>query len=355
MQVSIGFGGAAIHNWQESAVYVVEAERLGVDAVWSAESWNHDAVTPLAYLAAKTERIRLGSGILQVGTRTPALVAMTALALDSMSGGRYVLGFGTSGPQVMEGWHGVPFERPLQRTRELIEIVRMAVRGQTVSYEGECYTLPLPTAEGKALRSQAPTDHDIPVYIAALGPKNLELTGELADGWLGTSFIPEHAAVFFDRIRAGAERAGRSLADLDLQAGGGVRFTDDVEGAVAAQKRGLAFSMGAMGSREHNFYKAAYQRQGYAEVADEIQALWLDGRRDEARELVPDEMVRLTSMVGSEELVRDRIRAYRDAGVTTLRVDPHGATLDERLATLGRALELVREVSAEVVVGEGAR
>ncbi len=347
MQVAIGFHRTAITDWDELSTYAIEAERMGVAIAWSAEAWDYDAATPLAYLAAKTSRIRLGSGIFQIGTRTPALVAMTAMALDSMSGGRFILGLGPSGPQVIEGWHGVSFARPIRRTRELIEVVRMVMRGQVVAYEGEIHRLPLPGGEGKALRSGAPPAEDVPIYIASLGPKNLELTGELADGWLGTSFIPEQADVFFDHIRAGAERSGRSLADLDLQAGGGVWFTDDVEGAVQAQKRGLAFSMGAMGSRQHNFYNAAYRRQGFADEAAEIQRLWLDGRRDEARALVPDEMVRLTSMVGTEEMVRDRIRAYRDAGITTLRVDPHGETLAERLETLGRVIDIVAAVSAD--------
>ncbi len=349
MQVSIGFHRGEIDDWDALTSYTVEAERMGAATVWSAEAWAFDGVTPLAYLAAKTDRIRLGSGILQVGTRTPALIGMTAMALHSMSGGRFVLGLGTSGPQVIEGWHGVPFDRAVTRTRETIEVTRMVMRGQTVAYEGELYRLPLPGGEGKALRSGATPVEDIPIYIASLGPKNLELTGELADGWLGTSFIPEHANVFFDRIRAGAERAGRTIDEIDLQAGGGVQFTDDVDATLDARKRGLAFSLGAMGSRQHNFYNAAYRRQGYADEAAAIQRLWLDGKRDEARALVPDEMVRLTSMVGTEEMVRDRVRAYRDAGITTLRVDPHGATLEERLDTLGRAMDIVASVSAETV------
>ncbi|MEE8337809.1 MAG: LLM class F420-dependent oxidoreductase [Dehalococcoidia bacterium] len=347
MQVSIGFHRDAIDDWEGLTNFTLEAERMGVATAWTAEAWAYDAATPLAYLAAKTDRIRLGAGIFQVGTRTPALLGMTAMALDSMSGGRFVLGLGTSGPQVIEGWHGVPFDRAVTRTRELIEVVRMVMRGQTVAYDGDLYQLPLPGGDGKALRSGAPPAADVPIYIASLGPKNLELTGELADGWLGTSFIPEHADVFLDRIRAGAQRAGRSLAEIDLQVGGGVQFTDDVDAAIEQRKRGLAFSLGAMGSRRHNFYNAAYRRQGYADEAAAIQRLWLDGRRDEARALVPDEMVRLTSMIGDEQMVRDRVRAYRDAGITTLRVDPHGATLADRLETLGKTIDIVNAVSAE--------
>jgi len=348
MQVSIGFHRDAIDDWQGLTDFTLEAERMGVTTAWTAEAWAHDAATPLAYLAAKTDRIRLGAGIFQVGTRTPALLGMTAMALDSMSGGRFVLGLGTSGPQVIEGWHGVPFARAVTRTRETIEVVRMVMRGQTVAYDGDLFQLPLAGGEGKALRSGAPPTENVPIYIASLGPKNLELTGELADGWLGTSFIPEHAESFFQHIRVGAERAGRTLAEIDLQAGGGVQFTDDVDAAIEQRKRGLAFSLGAMGSRRHNFYNAAYRRQGYADEAAAIQRLWLDGRRDEARALVPDEMVRLTSMLGDEQMVADRIRAYRDAGITSLRVDPHGETLAERLETLGKTVDIVNAVSAEV-------
>ncbi|HJM74566.1 MAG TPA: LLM class F420-dependent oxidoreductase [Dehalococcoidia bacterium] len=348
MQVSIGFHRDAIDDWDGLTDFTLEAERMGVTTAWTAEAWAHDAATPLAYLAAKTDRIRLGAGIFQVGTRTPALLGMTAMALDSMSGGRFVLGLGTSGPQVIEGWHGVPFARAVTRTRELVEVVRMVMRGQTVAYDGDLYQLPLAGGEGKALRSGAPPAENVPIYIASLGPKNLELTGELADGWLGTSFIPEHAESFFEHIRVGAERAGRTLDEIDLQAGGGVQFTDDVDAAIDARKRGLAFSLGAMGSRQHNFYNAAYRRQGYADEAAAIQRLWLDGQRDEARALVPDEMVRLTSMLGDEQMVADRIRAYRDAGITSLRVDPHGATLAERLETLGKTADIVNAVGAEV-------
>ena len=332
-------------DWTTAATYVVEAERLGVDCVWSAEAWGHDAVTPLAFMAARTSRIRLGSGIMQAGTRTPALVAMTAMSLASMSGNRFMLGLGVSGPQVIEGWHGVRFERPVQRMREIVEIVRMACRGERLSYRGKLYELPLPGGEGKALRAAARPQPDIPIYLATLSPKSLEMTGEVADGWLGTSFMPEHARIFFDPLAAGAVRAGRSLRDLDLQAGGFVAFGDDVERLIPPRKPGLAFSLGAMGSRAHNFYNDAYRRAGYADVADEVQRLWLDGRREDAAAHVPDELVLKTNLLGTEAMVKDRIRAYRDAGVTTLRVEPDGATLEARLATLARLIDLVRSVS----------
>jgi F420-dependent oxidoreductase-like protein len=346
MKVSISMGLSG-DNWEEAVTYVTEAERLGVDSVWSAEAWGHDAVTPLAYLAAKTSRIRLGTGIIQTGTRTPALVAMTAMSLASMSGDRFILGLGVSGPQVIEGWHGIRFQRPLQRMREIIEIVRLATSGERVHYAGELYELPLPGGEGKALRSSATPRPNIPVYLATLSPKSLEMTGELADGWVGTSFMPEHADIFFDHIARGAERAGRSFSDLDLQAGGAVAFSDDVERLIPARKPGIAFTLGAMGSRQHNFYNAAFRRAGYEEVAAEVQSLWLDGRRDEAAARVPDEIVLQTNLLGTDAMVKDRIRTYRDAGVTTLRIGPEGDSLRERIAALGRVVGLINSVNDE--------
>lgn len=348
MRVSISVG-VARDNWEEASTYVEEAERLGVDAVWSAEAWGYDAVSPLAYLAARTSRIRLGSGIMQAGTRTPALVAMTAMTLASLSGDRFLLGLGVSGPQVIEGWHGVRFKRPIQRLREIIEIVRLATKGERLSYKGKVYSLPLPGGQGKALRSSAPPRPEIPIYLATLSPKSLEMTGELADGWLGTSFMPEHAGVFFDSIAAGAARAGRSLADLDLQAGGVVAFSDDVERLIQRRKPGLAFTLGAMGSREQNYYNAAFRRAGYEEVALEVQTLWLDGKREEAAARVPNEIVLQTNLLGTDAMVRERIRAYRDAGVNTVRVDPQGESLPERLETLGRVIDLVNAVSEQDV------
>jgi F420-dependent oxidoreductase-like protein len=329
-------------DWETASAYVVEAERLGADCVWAPEAWGHDAVTPLAFVAARTSRIRLGTGIMQAGTRTPALVAMTAMSLASMSGGRFLLGLGVSGPQVIEGWHGLRFERPVQRLRETVEIVRRAVRGERLEFKGEIYELPRPGGEGKALRSSARPQSPIPIYLATLSPRSLEMTGEIADGWLGTSFMPEHARVFFDHIAAGAARAGRSLAQLDLQAGGLVAFSDDVERLIPPRKPGLAFTLGAMGSRRHNFYNDAFRRAGYEDVAVEVQRLWLEGRREAAASRVPDELVLKTNLLGTEAMVRRRLDAYREAGVSTLRVEPAGETLDARLATLGRLLQLVR-------------
>jgi F420-dependent oxidoreductase-like protein len=331
-------------DWAKAGAWVSEAERLGVDCVWSAEAWGHDAVTPLAFLAARTSTIKLGSGIIQVGTRTPALIAMTAMSLASMSAGRFRLGLGVSGPQVIEGWHGIPFDRPVQRMRETAEIVRRAVRGERLEYAGSVYTLPLPGGEGKALRSAAKPQPAIPIYLATLSPKSLAMTGEIADGWLGTSFMPDHARIFFDHIAAGAARAGRTLAALDLQAGGVVAFGDDLDPLIAPRKPGLAFSLGAMGSRQHNFYNDAYKRAGYVDAATEVQRLWLDGKREEAAARVPDELVLKTNLLGTEKMVRDRLATYRAAGITTLRVEPAADDIETRVSTLGRLMDLVREL-----------
>lgn len=358
MRVSTGFiHGYAVADWSELTTFAVEAERLGVDSIWSPEAWGFDGATPLAFLAAKTSRIRLGTGVLQVGTRTPTNMAQTAMSLYSMSDGRFLLGIGTSGPQVIEGFHGVIFDNPIRRTRETIEIMKQVFNGDRVAYQGRDHRLPVREGQGKSIRAEGPRVPQIPIYIASLGPRNLRLTGELADGWKGTSFMPEHADVFFGHLQQGAQKAGRSILDLDLQVGGTVLFTDAVDEAVEALKPGLAFSLGAMGSSEFNFYNAAYSRAGYADEARAVQALWLDGRRDEARRLVPAEMVLKSSLLGTDEMVKQRIRAYRDAGVTTLnaslRYRAMGRTgletpnLTERIEALGNLMDLVNEVNQE--------
>jgi len=224
--------------------------------------------------------------------------------------------------------------------RETAEIVRRAVRGERVAYRGQVYELPLPGGEGKALRSSA-SPREVPIYLATLSPRSLEMTGEIADGWLGTSFMPEHARVFFDHIEAGARRAGRTLGSLDLHAGGHLAFGDDVERLIAARKPGLAFTLGAMGSRQHNFYNDAFKRAGYVDAALEVQRLWLDGKREDAAARVPDELAVKVNLLGTEAMVRERVAVYRRAGIATLRVDPGGATLDARLATLGRLMDIV--------------
>lgn len=323
---------------EEEVTFAVEAERLGADSVWVAEAWGYDAFTPLAFLAARTSRIRLATGIAQLGARTPAMLAMSAMSMQALSGGRFLLGLGTSGPQVMEGWHGVRFTSPLGMTRETIEILRAVTAGERLTHDGAVYQLPLPDSAGRAIRSLAPPS-PVPVYLAALGPKNLALTGELADGWLANSFIPETAAVFFEPLAAGAARAGRTVADLDVVVPVGVEFTDDEPEAALRHARGYAFTIGAMGSRTQNFYNAAFERQGYGEDVRAVQDLWLAGERERAADRVPLDLARRTNLLGPPDVVRERIARYRDAGVTTLQAKLTG-TLDERLTTLGTLLEL---------------
>lgn len=333
--VSVGPGG------DDAVAFVQEAERLGVHSVWTAEAWGYDALTPLAYFAAKTSTIKLGSGIVQVGSRTPAMIAMSALTMQALSNGRFILGLGSSGPQVMEGWHGVRFDKPVTRTRETIEIVRKITTGERSSYDGEIYTLPLPDGAGKAIRSSAPPAH-VPIYVASLGPRNLRMTGELCDGWVGTSFVPESADVFLDEVRKGAEGAGRSLQDLDIQVPASVEFTDDVDEAAKRHARGYAFTFGAMGSKEQNFYKNAFSRQGWADDAEAVQQLWLEGKRDEAAERVPTEIGLKTNLLGTDEMVADRLRVYANAGVTTIRAGLSGRTVEDRLLTLAKLMDAVR-------------
>ena len=325
---------------------IVGADSLGVDSVWVAESWGYDAFTPLGYLAARTTRVRLGTGIAQLGARTPAMLAMSAMSLQALSEGRFLLGIGASGPQVMEGWHGVKFTAPVQRTRETIEIVRVITRGERLAHDGEVYKLPLPGGEGRSIRSAA-RSVDVPIYIAALGPANLALTGELADGWIGTSFLPESAAVFFDPIRRGAEVAGRSLRDLDLTVSVRLEFTDDVEEAARRHAGGYAFTFGAMGSAKHNFYNDAFSRQGFGDDVREVQRLWLQGDRQAAQDRVPVDIGFKTNLLGSRDMVTERLRLYRDVGVTTLRVGLTAGDLDSQLESLEALLDLVDSVNAE--------
>jgi len=351
MRTAIGIDTVAPYtarprDWPALAQFVVEAERLGVDDCYSIEAWGGDAITPLAYLAGQTERIRLGTGIAQISARVPSMMAMTAMNLAAMSGNRFILGLGVSGPQVVEGLQGVPFARPLTRLREYLDILDLAFAGEKVVYSGTAYRMPLPDGEGKALRISLNANPSIPVYLATLAPKGLELTGERADGWLGTSFVAETADAFLDPIRRGAQKAGRSMSEIDIQVGGRLRF-GDVEPVLPEIKRRLAFSVGAMGSTKSNFYNAAYRRAGYAEMAEDVQTLWQAGRQDAAIAAVPDELAVKTGFLGSEQMVLDRMRAYRDAGVTTLRLDPAGETPTERLDTLARGLDLLRRVDAE--------
>jgi F420-dependent oxidoreductase-like protein len=344
MTLEIGITTSPAMPWMVD--YVVEAERLGATSVWLPEFWAHDALTPLGALAQATTSIRLGTAIVQLGTRTPAMLAMSAMTLQQLSGGRFVLGVGTSGPQVMEGWHGVEFARPVTRSRETIEIIRLVTAGERLAYDGDVFHLPLPGGEGKAIRSAAPPV-DVPIYLASLGPANLRLTGSHADGWIGNSFFCETADVFFGPIATGAEAAGRSLSDIDLTVAVSCELTDDVDEAGRRHAEGYAFTFGAMGSSSTNFYNQAFERQGFGDDVAEVQRLWLAGDREAARRAVPTEIGLRTNLIGTDDQVRDRLRQYRDCGVDTLRVNPMGATLDAQLDGLGRLLELVRDVNRE--------
>ncbi|MYW63423.1 LLM class flavin-dependent oxidoreductase [Streptomyces sp. SID8379] len=335
-------------NWRETVDFVTEAEKLGLDVCWVAEAWGSEAPSPLGYLAARTERMLLGSGIIQLATRTPAAIARAAITLSNISEGRFLLGLGPSGPQVIEGLHGVPFARPLTRMRETVEIVRMAASGEKIAYEGREFTLPLPGGDARPMRLSMAAEHEIPVYLATLSPKMLRLTGEVADGWLGTSFVPEGAKeAYFDHLDAGLAAAGRTRADLDICQGAEVNFAEDEDSLrtiVASRKKELAFSLGGMGSASTNFYNQAYSRQGWADVAAAVRERWQSGDRDGAAGLVTDDMVLATTLIGTEDMVRDRLRVWRDAGVDNVRMYPAGDSLEARLSTLGRAIELVREV-----------
>jgi len=342
MTLSIGLSVDPAHpHWLELAR---EAERAGVDSLWVPEFWAYDAFTPLAAIAARTERVRLVTGIAQLGARTPAMLAMSALSMQHISEGRFVLGIGTSGPQVMEGWHGVEFSRPVRRTRETIEIIRAVTVGERLRYAGEVYTLPLPGSEGAAIRSRAAACF-VPIYVAALGPANLALTGELADGWIGNSFFPQSCEVFFGPIAAAARQAGRSLSDLDLVVAVSVEFTDDIPAAGRRHADGYAFTFGAMGSRTSNFYSNAFARQGFGADVAEVQRLWAEGDREAAAARVPIEIGLGTNLIGPPDVVRERLRAYRDCGVTTLRVNPIGRDLRESIAGLEVLLDLVNDVN----------
>ena len=329
---------------KKAVEFAVEAERLGLDVCWVAEAWGADAPSPLGYLAARTETMLLGSGVIQVGTRSPVTIAQTAMTLAHLSGGRFLLGLGVSGPQVMEGLHGVPFGHPLGRMRETVEIVRRVFTGEKVSYDGRYYQVPLSGDYGsKPMRVSLPPI-SVPVYLATLSPKMLALTGEIADGWLGTSFIPEQAGAYLSHLDEGLARAGRTQDDLDICQGAEISLVTEAElaGTVASRKSELAFSLGGMGTATANFYNDAYSRQGWAEIAAEVRDRWQAGDRNGAAALVTEEMVLATTLIGTEDMVRARLRAWREAGVDTVRLYPAGDTMPARLDTLARGIELVR-------------
>jgi F420-dependent oxidoreductase-like protein len=315
--------------------------------VWAAEAYGSDAVSVLSWVGARTERIKLGSAVLQIPARSPAMTAMTAATLDTLSQGRFQLGLGVSGPQVSEGWHGVRFGNPLGRTREYVEIVRMALRRETVSHDGRFFTLPLPDGPGKALRLTI-REHrpDLPVYLAAVGPKNLELTGEIADGWLAIFFSPEHSGDLLAAIETGRQKSPGSsgaapLGEFDIVATVPVVLDEDVERAADAVRPYCALYIGGMGSREKNFYNQLACRMGYEEQAARIQDLFLAGQHREAAAAVPLEFIDETALIGSAERIASRVGRYADAGVTTLTVAPYGVAIEAQRAVLRTMAEIV--------------
>ena len=336
--VNLGYWGAG--NDADNLALAVEADRLGYSVVWAAEAYGSDAATVLSWIAAQTTRIDVGSAIFQIPARTPAMTAMTAATLDSLSGGRFRLGLGVSGPQVSEGWHGVRFDKPLARTREYVAIVRKALAREKVSYDGEFFTLPLPDGPGKALTLTVhPVREDIPVYLAAIGPKNLELTGEIADGWLAIFFAPEHAAEHLASIGAGRAKVGKTLDGFDVVPTVPVVVGDDVNACADAVRGYSALYLGGMGSRDKNFYNQLAVRMGYDAEAAEVQEKYLARDYAGAAGAVPFEFIDRTSLLGPRERIQERLHAYADAGVTTLTVATYAPTLDERTQTLRTMVE----------------
>jgi F420-dependent oxidoreductase-like protein len=329
---------ASADQFQEQLRTAIAAEKYGYDSVWVAEAYGSDAATPLAYIAAQTEKIRLGSAIFQIPGRTPANCAMVSATLDILSGGRFILGIGSSGPQVAEGWHGQPFAKQIKRTREYVTIVRKALARERLEFDGELYTLPLPDGPGKALKLMiAPVQERIPIFLAAIGPNNTALAGEIADGWLPYLFSPEYLKNFTVSLEEGAARAGRTLDEIEISPTVFTAVGDDIDACRAMIKPILALYVGGMGSREKNFYNRVVQSYGFVDQAKEIQDLYLGGKQAEAIAAVPDELVDLTSLVGSAEHLRDRMAAYREAGVDNLIIAPLAADeagRDELLRTL---------------------
>jgi F420-dependent oxidoreductase-like protein len=340
--VNLGYWGAG--NDAENLDLAREADTLGYAVAWAAEAYGSDAATVLSWVAAQTTQIDVGSAIFQIPGRTPALTAMTAATLDNLSGGRFRLGLGVSGPQVSEGWHGVKFDKPLARTREYVDIVKLALSRRKVAYDGEFFTLPLPDGPGKALvLTVHPTRPNIPIYLAAIGPKNLELTGEIADGWLAIFFAPESAGEHLEHIAAGRAKVGKTMDGFDVVPTVPVVIGDDVDACADAVRAYSALYIGGMGSREKNFYNQLAVRMGYDAEAAEVQEKYLARDYDGAAAAVPFEFIDRTSLIGPRERIKARLQAYADAGVTTLTVATYAGTLDERLATLRTMAEVLAD------------
>ena len=328
---------------KETVEQVVALEKAGLDVVWVAEAYGFDSPTLMGYLAAKTETITIGSAILNIYSRTPALIAQTAAGLDYVSDGRAVLGIGASGPQVIEGWHGVPYSKPLGRTREIVDIVRRALRREVLTNDG-IVTLPLPEGKGTGLGKPLkmlthPVRDSIPIYIASLGQKSVQATAEIADGWLPFLFVPEKAGdVWGKAMEAGKADRDPALAPLEISAGGMIAVGDDVKGLLDFVRPMAALYIGGMGARGKNFYNDLACQYGYEAEARRIQDLYLDGRKKEAEEAVPLELLEMGNLVGPESYVRERIQAFRDAGVTSLQVTP---VADDPVKLIGQVKEWV--------------
>lgn len=348
MRAAITLEAAGVGTWEHQKLLVCEAEKMGLDICWVAEAWGSDAISALGFYAACTERMLLGSGIIQLATRTPVAIAQAAMTLSNLSGGRFLLGLGASGPQVIEGLHGQSFARPLVRMRETIDVIRQAIAGERITYNGKDVQIPRPGSGAKPMRLSMRAEHRIPLYLASLTPAMLRLTGEVADGWLGTSFVPEGAgAAYFAHLDDGLARSGRTRADLDICQGAEVCFAADenhLKTLIERRKPELAFSLGGMGSASTNFYNQAYSRQGWADVAAAVKQRWQAGDREGAAALITDEMVLATTLIGTEAMVRDRLRVWCDAGVDTVRIYPAGDSLEDRINTLGAAIELVHSI-----------
>jgi F420-dependent oxidoreductase-like protein len=333
-------------GFAETVGELADFERAGVDIVFVPEAYSFDAVSQLGFIAAKTERMQIASGILPLYSRTPALLAMTAAGLDYVSGGRFTLGLGASGPQVIEGWHGVPYDAPIGRSREIIEICRMVWRRDRLTYQGKYYQLPLPggTGLGKPLKLiNHPVRDAIPIALAAIGPKNVELAAELAESWMPIFYVPERAgAVWGDAVAAGRARRDPALGPLDVIAHAPLAIGDDVTSLRDLSRPELALYIGGMGARGRNFYHDLAGRLGYEAEAQAIQDAYLDGRKAEAEALVPAELAERITLIGPKAYVAERLAAYRDAGVTTLNVTPLAPTHQARV----RLLEQVRALTS---------
>ena len=333
-------------GFRETAAELADFEKAGLDIVFVPEAYSYDAVSQLGYLAAVTERVELASGIMQLYSRTPTLTAMTAAGLDYVSNGRFTLGIGASGPQVIEGWHGVPYDAPVGRTRELIEICRMVWRRERLSYDGRYYKLPLPPALGTGLGKPLklinhPVRERIPIMVAAVGPKNVALTAELAEGWQPFFYLPEKAAeVWGEPVAEGMAKRDPALGPLDVVAQAPLMIGDDVTGYRDLARPFFALYIGGMGARGRNFYHTLAHRLGYGAAADQIQDAYLDGRKAEAETLVPAELLEQTSLIGPEGYVRERLAAFREAGATTLTVIPLAVTHAARVRLIEQAAQL---------------